>query len=73
MTRERSGSGAATKLRRDIFSEVREGLSALSAERSGKVTLRSHAVEIRPPDGHPKLPHLWPGQIPPPGQAAGRG
>ena len=25
------------------------------------------------PDGHPKLPHLWPGQTPPPEQVAGRG
>jgi putative transcriptional regulator len=41
--------------RRDLFAELTEGLSALTAAREGKRTLRTHAVEYRPvPDLTPK-------------------
>ena len=33
--------------RRDLFSELAEGMSALAGERTGKRTLRTHAVEVR--------------------------
>jgi putative transcriptional regulator len=35
--------------KRDLFAELREGVTALAEAREGKRTLRSHAVEIRPP------------------------
>lgn len=35
--------------KRDIFSELMEGLDALEGERAGKVTLRSTQVERKPP------------------------
>jgi len=34
--------------KRDLFSELNEGLDALASERAGKRTLRTHAVEYRP-------------------------
>lgn len=34
--------------KRDLFDELDEGLQALAAERQGKRTLRSHAVEWKP-------------------------
>ncbi|HRE12604.1 MAG TPA: hypothetical protein PLD37_00245 [Usitatibacteraceae bacterium] len=34
--------------KRDVFAELKEGMSALAAARDGKVTLRTHTVEIRP-------------------------
>jgi putative transcriptional regulator len=34
---------------RNLFSELMEGLGDLAAERQGKMTLRTHAVESRPP------------------------
>lgn len=34
--------------KRDLFSELNEGFDALAAERDGKRTLRTHAVEYRP-------------------------
>ena len=33
-------------MKRDIFSELMEGLEALADERQGKVTLRSHKVKL---------------------------
>ena len=33
---------------RDLFAEMREGFAALAAERQGKLTLRTHAVEYKP-------------------------
>lgn len=33
-------------MKRDIFSELMEGLEALAEERQGKVTLRSHKVKL---------------------------
>ncbi|WP_309674030.1 transcriptional regulator [Pseudomonas sp.] len=33
-------------MKRDIFSELMEGLEALADERQGKVTLRSHKVQL---------------------------
>lgn len=33
-------------MKRDIFSELVEGLGALSEQRQGKTTLRSHSVEL---------------------------
>jgi putative transcriptional regulator len=35
-------------MKRNIFAELTEGFDALKAEREGKVTLRTHAVEKRP-------------------------
>jgi putative transcriptional regulator len=35
--------------KRDLFAELDEGLRALAEERQGKLTLRSHAVEIKAP------------------------
>lgn len=40
-----SKPGRGTK--RDLFSELTEGVSALSEARQGKRTLRTHAVELR--------------------------
>jgi putative transcriptional regulator len=34
--------------RRKLFDELIEGLEALSAERSGNLTLRTHSIEVRP-------------------------
>ncbi|WP_397449973.1 helix-turn-helix domain-containing protein [Pseudomonas sp. NA-150] len=34
--------------KRDIFAELIEGFDALADERQGKVTLRSHQVDIKP-------------------------
>lgn len=34
--------------KRDLFAELREGVTALAEAREGKRTLRSHAVEFRP-------------------------
>lgn len=34
--------------KRNLFDEISEGLTALSEERSGKRTLRTHAVKFRP-------------------------
>ncbi len=34
--------------KRTLFAELTEGFDALSAERAGKVTLRSHIVESQP-------------------------
>ncbi len=34
--------------KRELFDELEEGLQALAAERQGKRTLRSHAVEWKP-------------------------
>lgn len=34
--------------KRDLFAEISEGLSALADARTGKRTLRTHAVEVRP-------------------------
>lgn len=35
-------------MKRNVFAELSEGFDALKAQREGKVTLRSHAVEKRP-------------------------
>jgi putative transcriptional regulator len=35
--------------KRDLFVELREGMEALAEERTGKRTLRTHAVEYHPP------------------------
>ena len=43
-------SGKVAK--RDVFSEIREGMQALAASREGKMTLRTHEVHFKPP---PKL------------------
>lgn len=37
-----------TRAKRDLFSELNEGMDALEQVRRGKRTLRSHAVEFRP-------------------------
>lgn len=37
-----------TKKKRDVFGELVEGISTMSAHRKGKVTLKTHAVESRP-------------------------
>lgn len=33
-------------MKRDVFSELIEGFDALAAEREGKITLRSHKVQL---------------------------
>jgi putative transcriptional regulator len=38
-----------TKNKPTLFDELKEGFEALAAEREGKLTLRSHTVELRPP------------------------
>ena len=35
--------------KRDLFTELDEGMQALAEERQGKRTLRSHAVELKAP------------------------
>lgn len=40
----RSSSGR----KRDLFAELRQGVTALADARQGKRTLRSHAIEFRP-------------------------
>ncbi len=35
-------------MKRKLFSELTEGFAALGAERSGKITLKYHEVEIKP-------------------------
>ena len=35
--------------KRDLFAELREGMEALAEQRTGKRTLRTHAVEYNPP------------------------
>jgi putative transcriptional regulator len=39
---------AARVDKRDLFAELREGMSALADARQGKRTLRTHAVEFKP-------------------------
>jgi putative transcriptional regulator len=42
--------------KRDLFGEMMEGVAAMSAHRSGKITLRSYKVEPRTlPDVKPKM------------------
>jgi putative transcriptional regulator len=36
------------RAKRDLFSELHEGLAALAEERQGKRTLRTHAIEFKP-------------------------
>ncbi|WP_281661984.1 helix-turn-helix domain-containing protein [Microvirgula aerodenitrificans] len=36
-------------MKRNLFAELTEGVDALRAEREGKVTLRKHQVERKPP------------------------
>ena len=33
------------QMKRNLFNELKEGLSALASEREGKITLRQHVVE----------------------------
>ncbi len=37
------------KGKRDVFAELTEGMAALAESREGKRTLRTHAVEFKPP------------------------
>jgi putative transcriptional regulator len=37
-----------SRKKRDLFAELREGVTALAEAREGKRTLRSHVVEFRP-------------------------
>ncbi len=39
---------AGRRGKRDLFSELDEGLQALAEERRGKRTLRTHAIELKP-------------------------
>src|SRR5271165_7177442 len=42
--------------KRDIFGELMEGVAAMKAHREGKITLRTHKVEVAPlPDVDAKL------------------
>jgi putative transcriptional regulator len=34
--------------KRDLFSELVEGVAAMKAHREGKITLRTHKVEVKP-------------------------
>ncbi len=43
--------------RRDLFAELEEGVAALAEARSGKRTLRTHAVAYKPP------PHVGPAEL----------
>lgn len=36
------------KTKRDIFTEIREGFTALADERAGKITLARHPLEVKP-------------------------
>lgn len=36
------------KAKRNLFAEINEGFDALAADREGKVTLRTYAVEYKP-------------------------
>lgn len=38
----------ARTARRDLFTELKEGIVALAGTREGKLTLRTHAVKYRP-------------------------
>lgn len=40
-----------TKTKRKLFTELNEGFDALAAERAGKLTLRTHAMEYKPAPG----------------------
>ncbi len=51
MTRKKSGSRARPKAKRSLFGEIAEGLDALAGERTGRRTLRTHPVELRPAPG----------------------
>ena len=39
---------AQRKIKRDLFSELREGMTALEEARQGKRTLRTHSADFRP-------------------------
>jgi putative transcriptional regulator len=39
---------AQRKVKRDLFAELREGMTALEEARQGKRTLRTHAADFRP-------------------------
>jgi putative transcriptional regulator len=46
---------ATAKTKRDLFTELTEGVEALGNARRGKRTLRTHAIEYKPaPDVTPK-------------------
>ena len=36
------------KAKRDIFTEIREGFTALADDRAGKITLTCHPLEVKP-------------------------
>ncbi len=44
-------------LKRDLFAELSEGMTALAEARQGKRTLRTHTVELRP------APRVTPGEL----------
>ena len=48
MTKGKSRKASEPAAKRDIFAEIKEGMVALSASRKGKLTLRTHSVEIKP-------------------------
>ena len=35
-------------MKRNVFAELTEGFEALKSQREGKITLRTHAIEIKP-------------------------
>ena len=49
MKRIRKRSATKRRPRRDLFAELSEGVAALAEARSGKRTLRTHAVTFKPP------------------------
>jgi len=44
----KGGSKEVKGMKRDLFAELSEGMSALAEARQGKRTLRTHAVEFKP-------------------------
>ena len=53
----RAKSKRKAKARRNLFSELMEGMEALGESRRGKRTLRTHAVTVRP------APELTPDEL----------
>ena len=63
-------SGDSTRIVKDMYEilmkEISDGIGG-STVKPGVIKVGSSKGEITPyPDGHLKIPHLWPGQNPPP-------
>lgn len=53
----KSSATSRSSVRRDLFGELMEGMSALEAARRGKRTLRTHALAFKP------APELTPNEL----------